>query len=166
MKKVLLFVLIISTISYAGFFGSMVGGAIGATAGGGSGSPHLKTRMNKINAYLWNMHKSGIYSKDYKFYLKYLEKSDAIGDLDTTAWVYKDNGNKKKAIEIYKTRILPWVKIEDSKTQVKYKRFFQEISDEVKIRPKQDGRTSKQQCIQSGGNWSWNSKANKWVCLK
>ena len=130
MKKVLYIILVISSIAHAGFFGSMVGGAIGASSSVDSSVVH--TRMSRINIYLWNMYEKGVYSKDYKFYLKYLEKSDDIADLDTVARVYKDNGNKKKAIKIYKTRILPWVKIRDSEIQTKYKKYFKEISSTVK----------------------------------
>ncbi len=166
MRKIVFLVVILSTMSHAGFWGSMAGGAIGSSLATPYQPTVVETRMKKLNTYLWKMHESGKYTKDYKFYLKHLEKSDDIGDLDTVAWVYKDNGNKKKAIEIYKTRILPWIKIEDSKTQAKYKRYFQEISGQAKIKPKTERLTSKQQCIQSGGNWSWNSNSNKWVCLK
>jgi hypothetical protein len=64
------------------------------------------------------MHETKKYTKNYKFYLKWLEHSieksgyDDINYLDTIAWVYKDHKNKKKAIEIYETRILPWVDVE------------------------------------------------------
>jgi hypothetical protein len=168
MKKIIFSILAVSTLVHAGFWGSMAGGAIGASLAGGSKTIIYKpgsaeSRMNKVNEYLWNMHKTGKYTKDYKFYLKYLEKSDDITNLDTVAWVYKDNGNKKKAIEIYKTRIMPWVKIEKPKIQEKYKIYFKKISDQIVSSPKPK-KTSKQKCIEKGGNWSWDGSINKWSC--
>ena len=136
MTKILFTVLIVSVFAHAGFFGSLAGGAIGSSLASGSSATTyqptmVETRMSKINTYLWNMHKSAKYTKDYKFYLNYLEKSDDINDLDTVAWVYKDNGNKKKAIKIYKIRIMPWVKIEKEEVQAKYEIYFKKISDQI-----------------------------------
>jgi len=123
MKKLILgFIvsIIFTSQIYAGFFGSIASTAIGtslATKGGGTVYvSDIKERMKKVNAYLWHMHETK-YTKNYKFYLKWQENSiaksgyDDINFLDTIAWVYKDNGNKKKAIEIYETRIVPWVDI-------------------------------------------------------
>jgi len=161
-----------TTVLHAGFFGSMIGGAIGAELGSSGGTQQRavpQTRFDKVNTYLWNMHESGKYSKDYMFYLKYLEQADEINHLDTVAWVYKDNGNKKKAIQIYKTRILSWVKIEDEKTQEKYKQYFQQISDQVVSTPKVkkvEKITPRQRCESKGKKWIWKSNINKWMCVK
>ena len=113
--------MILSIYANAGFFGSIASTAIGtslASKGGGTVySSDIKKRMSQVNLYLWHMHTNKNYTQNYKFYLKWQENSitksgyDDIGFLDTIAWVYKDNGNKKKAIEIYETRILPWVDI-------------------------------------------------------
>jgi hypothetical protein len=147
MRKIIFSVLAVSSLVHAGFWGSMAGGAIGSSLASGSGTTYqpslVETRMGKVNTYLWNMHETGKYTKDYKFYLKYLEKSDDIIKLDTVAWVYKDNGNKKKAIEIYKTRIIPWIKIEEPEIQEKYEIYFKKISDQKVSLPKSK-KTSKQ----------------------
>ena len=124
MKKLFLgyFVsVLLCTQMYAGFFGSIASTAIGtslASKGGGTAYvSDIKKRMGKVNSYLWHMHETK-YTKNYKFYLKWQENSiaksgyDDISLLDTIAWVYKDNGDKKKAIEIYETRILPWIDVE------------------------------------------------------
>lgn len=116
----------LSSQIHAGFFGSIASTAIGTSlASNGGGTAYvsdIKKRMSKVNSYLWHMHETK-YTKNYKFYLKWQENSidksgyDDISLLDTIAWVYKDHGNKKKAIEIYETRILPWVDVvfEDDK---------------------------------------------------
>jgi hypothetical protein len=127
MKKIISILMILSVYANAGFFSSIASTAIGtslASKGGGTVyASDIKKRMNQVNLYLWHMHENKNYTQNYKFYLKWQENSisksgyDDISMLDTIAWVYKDNGNKKKAIEIYETRILPWVDIlfEDDK---------------------------------------------------
>ncbi len=129
-KKValsILFISIFGSYAQAGFFSSILSTAIGTSlANSGKGTVYvsqIKTRMNRVNDYLWHMHQTKKYTKNYKFYLKWLENSinksgyDDISLLDTIAWVYKDHGDKKKAIKIYQTRILPWVdlRFEDDK---------------------------------------------------
>ncbi len=124
MRKIsltILFCIALSSQLNAGFFGSVLSTAIGTSlANNGKGTVYIdkiKDRMNQVNSYLWHMHETKKYTKNYKFYLKWLENSinksgyDDISLLDTIAWVYKDHGNKKKAIQIYETRILPWVDI-------------------------------------------------------
>lgn len=67
---------------------------------------------------LWIMHRNKNYSEDYKYILKAFEDENLknLSYLDTLARVYKDNGDKEKAIEIYKNKILPksndekWIK--------------------------------------------------------
>ncbi len=127
MKKIISILIILSIYANAGFFGSIASTAIGtslASKGGGTVYvSEIKKRMAQVNSYLWHMHETKNYTQNYEFYLKWQENSilksgyDNISLLDTIAWVYKDNGNKKKAIEIYETRILPWVDIwfEDDK---------------------------------------------------
>ncbi len=80
-----------------------------------------------INAVLRNMHKKKIYSTNYSDLLEKLEKSNDYMHLDTVAWVYKDNGDKNKAIIIYKERVLPAVKKEGGDIQ-KYEKYLVEIS--------------------------------------
>ena len=130
MKRLIVTVLVLYSTANAGFFGSLVGGALGASSGERTVQQIVqkKSRMDKVNTYLWNMHEKGAYTKDYKFYLNYLEHSDDINHLDTVAWVYKDHSNRAKAIEIYKKRIMPWVKIEKPKIQQEYQKYFQQIS--------------------------------------
>ena len=51
------------------------------------------------------------------------------GHLDTIARVYKDNGNKEKAITIYQKRILPVIMKKGDKKKIdKYNNYFDEIS--------------------------------------
>ncbi len=141
MKKVIPILIISSIYVNAGFFGSIASTAIGtslASKGGGTVYVNdIKKRMNQVNSYLWHMHENKKYTQNYKFYLKWQENSiaksgyDDISFLDTIAWVYKDNGNRKKAIEIYETRILPWVDIwfKDNKKAFrdKWKKYYKDI---------------------------------------
>ncbi len=129
MKKsilILTFLISLSTtqIAHAGFWGSVVGGAIGSSSS--SSSP---SRMKKVNTYLWDMHKEGKLEDGYQFYLQYLEKSDNLDYLDTVAWIYYDSGNKKKAIEIYKKRILPWAAIEDESEKERWKKNYEKLKN-------------------------------------
>jgi len=79
-----------------------------------------------LNAVLWNMHELGIYSNNYMHFLKKLEKSNKCLALDTVAWVYKDNGQKDKAIKIYKNRILPAVKAKGGNVQ-EYQNYLTDL---------------------------------------
>jgi len=141
--------LLVSSQLYAGFFSSILSTAIGTSlANRGGGTEYvsdIKKRMNQVNAYLWHMHETK-YTKNYKFYLKWLENSikksgyDDINLIDTIAWVYKDNGNQKRAIELYETRILPWVDIwfendkrgENKKFREKWLNTYKAIKAHVK----------------------------------
>ena len=79
-----------------------------------------------INRVLWIMHERNDYSIEYKELLAILENSEKCKYLDTVAWVYKDNGNTKKAIEIYKEKILPRVKKSGGSYQ-EYQKYFNRI---------------------------------------
>lgn len=118
--------LLVSPISYAGFWGSLAGAAIGSSMSGGS--VQTPDRMKKVNQYLWDMHKANKLEEGYQFYLNYLEQSEDINYLDTVAHIYNDSGNKKKAIEIYEKRILPWVALEDEATKTKFKGYYEAIA--------------------------------------
>lgn len=109
----------------AGFWGSIAGSAIGNSVTKKRG--YLDERMEKVNEYLSAMHESGKYEEGYKFYLEYLEQAEHINYLDTVAKVYNDNGNKKKAIEIYEKRILPWVALENDEAKARARGYYDEI---------------------------------------
>ena len=142
MKKIAMLFMLLSfgsTPSYAEFWSNVASGvtANSITNSGSRAAVHVhavKQRADKVAKHLWAMHEKGIYDEDYKFYLDYLEDYldklgyDNIHHLDTVAWVYRDNGNKSKAIAIYKNRILPWVKIENEKKRYMFKGYFLEIS--------------------------------------
>jgi hypothetical protein len=50
--------------------------------------------------------------------------------LDTIAWVYKDNGEDKKAIDIYKNKIMPKIRnSKNKKTIEKFKKYYQKIQE-------------------------------------
>lgn len=119
--------LVLSPVSHAGFWGSLAGGAIGSSMASGNKS-QAPDRMKKANQYLWDMHKANKLEEGYKFYLNYLEQSEDINYLDTVAKIYNDSGNKKKAIEIYEKRILPWVALEDEATKAEFKEYYEEIA--------------------------------------
>lgn len=123
--------LVLSPISHAGFWGSLAGGAIGSSMAGGGSHSQAPDRMKKVNQYLWDMHKANKLEEGYKFYLNYLEQSEDINYLDTVAHIYNDSGNKKKAIEIYEKRILPWVALEDEATKAKFKGYYEEIAGDA-----------------------------------
>ena len=119
--------LLLTTQTYAGFFTSFAASAIANNMSKG-GIP--SSRLKKINTYLWDMHERRKYDKGYKYYLKYLEiHTEDIAYLDTVANVYLDNNNKKKALEIYKKRILPWIVLEDRERQKKYKGYYNKIKN-------------------------------------
>ena len=124
MRKIIPLIFTMSLVSalHAGFFGGVLEGlTANALSGSSSSAPayinERKERLDQVNEFLWHQHKNNSYDKSTKFYIKWVEKQleisgfDDILIWDTLAWVYKDSGDKKKAIKIYKTRILPWVKI-------------------------------------------------------
>ncbi len=77
-----------------------------------------------LNQELWHMHKKNKYTNNAMKLVKELEKkSSDIGQLDTVAWVYMDNGYAEKAIDLYKTRILPKCSDECEKFQGYYKKL-------------------------------------------
>lgn len=79
---------------------------------------------SRLNSILWEMHERKNYSRDYKKILNAaINNKPNLSEWDTIAWVYKDNGNKMKAIEIYKTKILP--KSKDKK----WKTYFEQIKN-------------------------------------
>ena len=128
MKKIflgLMFSLALITQVQAGFFTSFAASALANDLSKG-GIP--ASRIKKLNSYLWNMHKSGKYDKNYRYYLKYLEThTENISYLDTVAQVYLDKGNKKKALAVYEKRILPWLVIEDQRTQDDFRNYYKKI---------------------------------------
>jgi len=64
--------------------------------------------LSDINSRLWVMHLTNKYSKNYKKLLeKFKPKITDIDYFDTLAWVYSDNNNSKKALNIYEEKILP-----------------------------------------------------------
>ena len=144
-RRISILILICLTLSplQAGFFSSVLGGVTANTiTGSGSSSSvvsvsKIEKRMDNINTYLWHLHEKKSYDESYKVYLdileKHIEKSqyDDLRRLDTIAWVYKDNGNQEKAVEIYETRILPWVKIKFKSRSFrnKYEKNYKKIAN-------------------------------------
>ncbi len=110
-----------------------------------------KEEPDFLNKLLSEMHKSGKYQAGYEIMLEELEsyatKIFDIDYLDTVAWVYKDNGNRKKAIKIYETFLLPALKnITSSYTKDKYKTKFREIG-EKKATNKADSASNSGGCF-------------------
>ncbi|MCI5164650.1 MAG: hypothetical protein D3903_00830 [Candidatus Electrothrix sp. GM3_4] len=122
-----LFLAVVGSNAHAGFWGSMAGSAIGNSVTKKRG--YSNERIKKVSSYLWDMHEKGVYEEGYKFYLDYLEQTEDISYLDTVAHVYNDNGDKKKAIEIYEKRILPWVALEGETTKAKFRGYYDEIKN-------------------------------------
>lgn len=130
MKKLLLvlFLFLSTTILNAGFFSSMFGSVAANAITAPSGSHGVTpSRYKQINSYIWDMHQAKKYNEDYLYYTEILTGSSDIDHLDTAAWAYYDNGNAKKAIEIYENKILPWLKFESYSKRTNfennYKRF-------------------------------------------
>lgn len=123
-----LFLSLLATNANAGFLSSMAGSAIG-NAVTNNNTSYSEERMKKVNEYLRDMHFDNKYEKGYEFYLEYLEHSENIFHLATVAYVYNDHGNKKKALEVYEKRILPWVVLEDDRTKTMYKKVYEEIKN-------------------------------------
>lgn len=94
------------------------------------GYPYFTT--DGFNSLLWYMHKNRAYRADYQNFLTQLEKiaykNKTVNQLVTIAWVYRDQGNKKKAIEIYEKIIIPESKNRGDKEVLdKYLAYFEEI---------------------------------------
>lgn len=123
-----LFLVLITTNANAGFLSSMAGSAIG-NAVTDNNTSYSEERMKKVNEYLRNMHFDNKYEKGYEFYLEYLEHSENLFHLATVAYVYNDHGNKKKAIEVYEKRILPWVALEGEGMKTRFRGYYDEIKN-------------------------------------
>jgi len=146
MKKIFVGVLICGSLStqvFAGFFGSIVTSAIGSAVvqGGGSKAIYvskLSKRMHRVNLYLWHMHETKKYTKNYMFYTKWLidhvndSGYDDINYLDTIAWVLKDHGKKKEAIKLYEKRILPWVDVRYKEKSKKFRKEWYKSYEMIK----------------------------------
>jgi hypothetical protein len=91
-----------------------------------SGFWRTESILNKV---LWNMHEMKRYSNNYASLLSELEKSENISYLDTAAWVYKDNGMKDKAIDIYEKKIIPSLK--QSGNEIELNKFIDYL-DKIK----------------------------------
>ena len=63
--------------------------------------------MKKINDHVWAMYKNNKFEDGYEFYVDLLEKSNNLKYVSTAAFAYDANSNKKKALELYETKILP-----------------------------------------------------------
>lgn len=88
----------------------------------------LDTEIEYMNYVLLNMHKKNFYAENYREFLAKLEKSDDPNCLNTVAWVYKDNGDKKKGISIYENRLMPMLKkMGDNDVMAKYEKLEAEI---------------------------------------
>jgi len=88
-------------------------GAKMAGAGNGTCNQNQTTILNNVaiaNAHLWNMHLVKNYTKNYKFYLNFLEKNaKSYRYWDTVAVVYLENNKAKKALKIYEEKVMPWL---------------------------------------------------------
>ena len=78
------------------------------------------------NDILLNMYKIKQYSSNYNDILKILERSNIPEFISTVALVYKDKGQKEKAIELYDNRIFPILKKKGGDLY-KYEKLFDEI---------------------------------------
>ncbi|MBS9778817.1 MAG: hypothetical protein KGV58_00805 [Campylobacteraceae bacterium] len=130
MKKILLVSLLLLTNLQAGFFTSMFGSMAANALSSDKAQHRSASYEDKINSYLWNMYENKSFSKDWRFYADQLSNSNDIGRLDTVAQVYNSNGDKDKALEIYETKILPYLKFEKSSIRYKYEDYYNKIRGE------------------------------------
>ena len=63
----------------------------------------------------------------YEYYLKELEHSTTIEYQDTIAWVYYDNNNSEKAVKIYETKVIPWLRFQSRKDRKGYERTYRKF---------------------------------------
>ncbi len=142
MRKLLLLplVLCLSIQSQAGFFTSFLASSAAnyiTSPSSSSQRPQTtpKSQKNKkkiiskreASKKLWRMHKNGVYGDNYMALINIVKsQSDSVGDLDTIAYAYIDNGHAQEALDIYK-KILPALsKLPTAKKQ-KYQRHYSEI---------------------------------------
>lgn len=113
-KSILILVMVLFTSQgYAGFFSSLMGSVVANDLSSSASRAYISpARANKINSYLWHMHKTKKYDAVYMYYLKELEKSTDLNHQDTLAMVYYDNNNSQKAAEIYEKNVLPWLRFQ------------------------------------------------------
>lgn len=108
MKKVLLLIcLAIPVGAHAGWL-SFFGDVASISSAMNQGAPNVSSEdMKDIKVHLWAMVESGKYEEGWEVYAEILEKSNNLRYLNTAAFAYYGNSNKKKALEIYEERILP-----------------------------------------------------------
>jgi len=136
MKKSVLVLLMFVWVSqgYAGFFSSLMGSVVAndlsRSASANSNRPVYlpPSRAKKINAYLWDMHEAKKYNEIYEYYVKELEQSTNISYQDTIAWVYYDNNNSQKAIEVYEKKVMPWLRFEKKKKRKSFERTYRKFT--------------------------------------
>lgn len=81
-----------------------------------------------LNHFLWKMFEADSYPENIYEFLLLLEKSNDPGHLDTAANIYKAQGDKQKAIELYKNRIIPAIYKANNANEIKeYKQYFKDI---------------------------------------
>lgn len=150
MKKIVLvtfFLLAFSTQANASIGGWLLGKAtdVGTSyagaklAGAGKGGVCIQNEVIDVNdhtyianSHLWSMHLIKSYTKNYKFYLDYLEKNaQNFKQWDTVAVVYFENKEGKKALEIYEKHVMPWIVGVDNKNIFHYKNTYEQIKKEV-----------------------------------
>ncbi|HHH14154.1 MAG TPA: hypothetical protein ENJ78_00415 [candidate division WWE3 bacterium] len=117
MKAFILLLLFISLPAYSGWVSSIFKVGLGVQIGLGINKSIRKSKeeikVEKANSNLWEMHVLGEYEEGFEELRKYLEKSAFfnanVSFADTVAWTYFDNGNYKKSLDIYKSKIIPWI---------------------------------------------------------
>lgn len=136
MKKNVLFLVLVMVAcvsqGYAGFFSSLMGSVVAndLSSSANANRPGYITpsRAKKINGYLWDMHTKKKYDAQYVYYLTELEKSSDINYQDTLAWVYYDNNDSQKAVEIYEKHVMPWLRFEKRQKRNSFERNYKKFS--------------------------------------
>jgi len=114
---------------YAGFFSSLMGSVVANDLSSSASHAYISPdRASKINTYLWNMHKAKKYDTQYIYYLKEFEKSTDVDHQDTLAWVYYDNNNTQKAIEIYEKNVLPWLRFKKRSKKISRENTYRKFT--------------------------------------
>ena len=124
MKKILILLcLTIPLSANAGWF-SFLGDVASISSAMDSGQKNVsQSDIRKVNSYLWGYVERKQKLEGYEFLAETLELSNEIAHLDTAAQAHFINGNKKKALELYETRILPTGRAID----VVYERYYREM---------------------------------------
>lgn len=107
--------------------GALVG--VGVMIGGASAPSQAEaTRLSKMNTYVWDALETHSLQKPYlEQYIADLEVSNIASMTDTAAFGYALLGQRKKAVSVYKNKIVPYIQLLDQTEQNDYNYAYKVI---------------------------------------